>query len=102
MHSVAALVFLLSLSFTAYILFGYPLLLALLAHREHPVARHFEPKTVTILLTVYNGEQWIRDKLLSILRLNYPPELRQVLVISDGSTDATDDIVREFAGQGIE
>src|ERR1017187_9486289 len=78
MHSGAAVIFLASLSFTIYILFGYPLLLAVLARNEHKIRKRFEPKDVSILLTVYNGEKWIRDKLLSILDLDYPPELKRV------------------------
>ena len=102
MHSGAAIVFLASLSFTVYILFAYPLLLALLARHDHTIDKHFEPKTVSVLLCVYNGEPWIRDKLLSILQLDYPRDLLQVMVISDGSSDGTDDIVRQFAGDGVE
>src|ERR1039458_3212921 len=102
MHSGAAVIFLASLSFTIYILFGYPLLLAVLARNEHKIQKRFEPKDVSILLTVYNGEKWIRDKLLSILDLDYPPELKRVTVISDGSTDRTDEIVQGFASQGVE
>ena len=102
MHSAAAVIFVASVSFTLYILFGYPLLLAVLARNEHKIRKRFEPQDVSILLTVYNGEKWIRDKLQSILALDYPPELRRVTVISDGSTDRTDEIVREFAGQDVE
>jgi len=102
MHSGAAVVFLASLSFTLYILFGYPLLLAVLARHEHKIRKRFEPAEVSVLLTVYNGEKWIRGKLLSILDLDYPPELMQVTVISDGSTDQTDAIVREFASRGVQ
>src|ERR1035437_8312652 len=102
MHSGAAVIFLASLSFTIYILFGYPLLLAVLALNEHKIRNRFEPKDVSILLTVYNGEKWIRDKLLSILDLDYPPELKRVTAISDGSPDRTDEIVQGFANQGVE
>ena len=102
MLSASVLVFLASLAFSVYILLGYPLLLAVLARRDHEVRRRFEPRTVSVLLTVYNGEKWIRDKLRSILSLDYPRELMQVIAISDGSTDGTDDIVREFKEQGVE
>ena len=62
--------FLLSGTVAAYIVFGYPLLLALMARRKtRPVRKKFEPKRVTALLAVYNGEQWIRAKLESILAL---------------------------------
>ena len=102
MHSGFALVFVISLIFTVYILLGYPILLAVLARRDRQIDRHFAPKTVSLLLPVYNGGKWIRDKLQSILKLDYPRELLQVLVISDGSSDGTDDIVHEFAPDGIE
>jgi len=102
MHGAFALIFLLSLGFLVYIFLGYPLLLALLARRDHAVRKRLEPKTVTVLLTVRNGEKWIRSKLESILALDYPRESLQVLVISDGSTDGTDEIVQEFSAHGVE
>jgi len=98
----AVIVFLLSLSFIVYVAVGYPLLLAVLARHDHKIDKHFEPKTVTLLLPVYNGEKWMRNKLRSILGLDYPRELLKIMVISDGSSDGTDDIVREFAGDGVE
>jgi poly-beta-1,6-N-acetyl-D-glucosamine synthase len=78
------------------------LLLAVLARRDHAIRKRLEPKTVTVLLTVHNGEKWMCGKLESILALDYPHELLQILVISDGSTDATDAIVRKFGLRGVE
>lgn len=100
---IATAIFLLSAAFVLYVLAGYPLLLAALAKRAaRPVRKSFQPRTVTVLLPVRNGEPWIRDKLRSILSLDYPRELIQVLVISDGSTDRTEEIVREFSSEAIE
>jgi biofilm PGA synthesis N-glycosyltransferase PgaC len=86
-----------------YCLFGYPAILALLTPRHprliHRQLDHF--KTVSILVAVHNGERYIRDKLNSILSLNYPNEYLQVLVISDGSTDATEQIVAQYASSGV-
>jgi len=85
-----------------YILFGYPLLLALLAHwHTRPIRHRFEPRTVTVLMAVRNGERAIRAKLESILNLDYPRDLLEVVVVSDGSNDGTDDIVREFEPRGV-
>jgi poly-beta-1,6-N-acetyl-D-glucosamine synthase len=87
-----------------YCLFGYPALLALLAPR-HPLPIHKQLdqfKTVSILVAVHNGERYIQDKLNSILSLNYPHEYLQILVISDGSTDATEQIVTQYAASGVE
>jgi cellulose synthase/poly-beta-1,6-N-acetylglucosamine synthase-like glycosyltransferase len=104
MAGVSGILFLLSLAFLVYTLVGYPLLLALVARlRFRPVRKQFEPKTVTVLLPVRNGERWIRRKLDSLLALTYPRELLQIVVISDGSTDATDEIGREYeTSSGIE
>ncbi len=102
MSYLCLVLFLLSAGLILYVMFGYPLLLAWLARRNpRPVRKRLEPKTVTVLLTVYNGEQWIRSKLESVLQLDYPRELLEILVISDGSTDGTDEIVREFAARGV-
>jgi cellulose synthase/poly-beta-1,6-N-acetylglucosamine synthase-like glycosyltransferase len=98
MHGVAEIVFFLSVTFVAYTLAGYPIALALTALLHfRPVVRRYEPKTVTILLPVRNGERWLCKKLESLFALRYPPELVQILVISDGSTDSTDDLARQYA-----
>ena len=89
-----------SLVFCAYTLFGYPLFLALEARvRPRPVLKGPLRATVTIILPVYNGEQWIAAKLESILRLDYPSDLLEILVLSDGSTDRTHGIVSCFTNR---
>ena len=84
-----------------YVIAGYPLLLGLLARRAKPVTRVLEPRTVTAIIPVRDGEHYLRAKLESILALDYPPELLEILVVSDGSTDGTDSIAGEFAGRGV-
>lgn len=92
--------FLFSVGLVAYTLFGYPLLLGLLARlRARPVRKAGWRATVSIILPVYNGERWIGAKLKSIDDLHYPTELVEVLVVSDGSTDKTEEIVQRFAGR---
>jgi len=103
MHDSAAIVFVLSVGLLLYLLFGYPLLLALFPWRQgSPIAK--DPnrlRLVTVLVPVYNGADFLRQKLESILSLDYPHELMEVLVISDGSTDATDAIAAEFSPSGV-
>jgi len=99
--------FLLLAFLAAYIVVGYPLLLAFLAARFGKPIRKGAPKdparkTVSMLIAVYNGAAVLRPKLESVVALDYPKELLEVLVLSDGSTDATNEIVRGFAGRGIE
>jgi len=102
-NGLAGILFTAGAGFALYIAAGYPLLLAGLARwRSKPVHKRATDATVTVLLAVYNGERWIRAKLESILGLDYPRARMQILVISDGSTDRTDEIVGEFEGQGVE
>ena len=94
-------IFLLSVGFCAYTLCGYPLLLGLAARlRARPVRKAAWPATVSVILPVHNGERWMAAKLESILALHYPPELVEILVVSDGSTDDTERIVRRFTERG--
>jgi poly-beta-1,6-N-acetyl-D-glucosamine synthase len=92
---------------TAALLFhtvaGYPMLLAWRRGGERPpVAKDpaFET-TVTVVMAVHNGESMIRRKLEVLLGLDYPRELVSIIVISDGSTDGTEAIAREFAASGV-
>jgi cellulose synthase/poly-beta-1,6-N-acetylglucosamine synthase-like glycosyltransferase len=84
-----------------WVLIGYPLLLMYLARRPSPVRKIYSERTVSILLPVADGEAWVRQKLQSLLSLDYPQDLIEIIVVSDGSTDSTEDIVREFAGAGV-
>jgi len=101
---IAYVVLILASAIVAYILIGYPLALAALAGRgSREVAKNLDYRTsVSIILAVYNGGAFIRAKLEAILALNYPRELTQILVVSDGSSDETESIVREFSGRGVE
>ena len=86
----------------AYTIAGYPLLLALSRRRASPILKNLNYRTtVSVLIPVHNGAAFIRKKLDSVLGFAYPRELMEVLVLSDGSTDETDSIVREFAPQGV-
>ena len=88
----------------AYILVGYPLCLAVMRRRAKPaIAKDFGFRApVTVILAVYNGAAFLRQKLDSILGLDYPKEWMQILVVSDGSTDDTEAITAEYQDRGVE
>lgn len=89
--------------FLAYTFVGYPVLMALVGLlRRRPVRRAPITPPVTVIIPAYNEEARIGPKLEQTLALDYPPELRQIIVVSDGSTDRTNDIVRGFADRGVE
>ena len=99
---LATALLILSTAFTVYVIVGYPALLAIVARfRSRPVSKRFQNRTVSVILPVRNGEAWIENKLESILSLNYPTELLDVFVVSNGSTDSTEEIVRQFASRGV-
>lgn len=52
---------------------------------------------VSIIISVYNEEAIIREKLENTLQLTYPHDLLEVLVVSDGSTDRTNETASSFA-----
>lgn len=54
-------------------------------------------KTVSIVMCTYNGEQFLREQLDSILAQTYP--IHELIIQDDCSTDHTADIVREYARQ---
>jgi hypothetical protein len=90
---------------TALVLYayvGYPLLLKLLPPRRHPAPppRHGHPP-ISITIPVHNGAATIGAVVESLLAAPYPGE-RQILVVSDGSTDATVAIVGRYADRGVE
>lgn len=53
--------------------------------------------TVCILLSTYNGEEYVRNLLDSVILQDYP-DIR-ILIRDDGSTDRTCDILKEYAGE---
>lgn len=77
-----------------YVYIGYPLLLALLGlffRRPRPEPGY--TPSITVLIAAYNEEAAIGRKIEQTLALEYPADKLEILVVSDGSTDRTDEIV---------
>lgn len=95
---MAAFLFWASLLVIAWVYVGYPVVLWLTALiRRRPVRRGPIRPMVSLIICAYNEERDIRRKLEETLETEYPADRLEVIVASDGSTDRTDDIVREFA-----
>jgi cellulose synthase/poly-beta-1,6-N-acetylglucosamine synthase-like glycosyltransferase len=80
-----------------YIYLGYPAAVFFLtpAFGREVRKADIEPK-ITVLIAAYNEEREIERTVVNKLSQDYPPELLEVIVISDGSTDRTDTIVRSL------
>jgi len=84
-----------------YVYVGYPLLVwTVSVVRPRAVEKSQITPAVTVLITAYNEEKVIRAKLENTLQIVYDGEM-EILVASDGSTDKTDEIVKEFASRGV-
>jgi cellulose synthase/poly-beta-1,6-N-acetylglucosamine synthase-like glycosyltransferase len=77
---------------------GYPAAAALLRRvRARPVRQGTDTPSVSVVVAAHNEEDVIRRRLENLLDLDYPPELIEILVASDASTDGTHAIVEEVA-----
>ena len=63
---------------------------------QWPVLRAPHEPNISIVMVVRNEERWIDSKLRNLLEVDYQA-LFQVVVVSDGSIDATDGILRGYA-----
>jgi len=98
-----------TLALPLYSYLGYPALLRLLGStrpsaptRPPPTRPPSDLPVVSIVIPVYNEAAVIAETLEAILCLDYPADRRQILVVSDASTDGTDDMVARFAARGVE
>ncbi|MFW2438943.1 MAG: glycosyltransferase family 2 protein [Arenicellales bacterium] len=98
------LFFYLSALMCGYSYFLYPLILMLVHRRTMDttlVESGFGLPDISLIITVHNEEDRIREKLENSLALGYPRDRLEIIVASDFSVDATDSIVESYAEQGI-
>ncbi len=97
------ILFLISAASVLYVYVGFPLLLVLFARRRVPAALLSETALprVTLLVSAYNEQAVIEEKLRNALALDYPRNRLEIIVISDCSDDGTDEIVMRFAAEGV-
>ncbi len=100
--SIEQIAFWASIGLLGYVYVGYPVLvyLASVIFPRAVKKADIEP-TVTVLITAYNEQDAIREKLENTLAIEYPKNKIEILVASDGSTDRTEQIVEEFADRGV-
>lgn len=81
-----------------YTYVGYPLWLWMRCHlRPMPVLSGFVQPFVSIVMVVRNEERVLERKMENLLGLDYPADQIEIIVVSDGSTDGTEAILRECA-----
>ena len=95
-------VFWLAIAFLAYALAGYPLALFLVSRfLNRPHRRGEYTPAISILIAAHNEASGIAVKLENCLQLDYPVHKFEIIVASDGSSDATAEIARSYANRGV-
>ncbi|UCE24392.1 MAG: glycosyltransferase family 2 protein [Candidatus Zixiibacteriota bacterium] len=99
---IAEIIFWLSILGVFWAYFGYWLMLKLMSmiHTRTVRKEDFQPQ-ISLIITAYNEERRIREKIENTLALDYPRDKLEIIVVSDASTDGTEDIVRSFADRGV-
>jgi cellulose synthase/poly-beta-1,6-N-acetylglucosamine synthase-like glycosyltransferase len=89
-----------SLAALAWTHVGYPLAAAGIARgRRRRVLREDVLPSVTLIVAAHDEETVIERRLENLLALDYPPELLEIVVASDASTDRTDELVEAVAAR---
>jgi cellulose synthase/poly-beta-1,6-N-acetylglucosamine synthase-like glycosyltransferase len=102
MRSVPAILFWLSLLALVYGYAGFPLLIAIVGKLRHRVVRRAPvTPTMSLIIAAYNEEEGIAERLENALTVDYPRAALDILVASDGSSDATAAIVAGYATRGV-
>mgnify|MGYP000934931146 CR=1 FL=1 len=101
--TVFIIVFWISLAIVFYSYIGYGMLLWVLVRIKRLFRKRIIPPLptgelprVALVVAAYNEEDYIRDKILNTRELDYPAEKLEVIFVTDGSSDRTPDIVREY------
>ncbi len=98
------LLFWASLALLVYVYVGYPALLAgigRLRARRAPAPGDAPLPSVCLIVSAHNEDVVLRAKIENCLALQYDGRL-SIVVASDGSTDRTDAIAREYHDHGVE
>lgn len=101
--NIVSVIFWCSLFLVFYSYIGYGILLFIVVRLKRffvkkglHLNKSFNPE-VTLMVAAYNEEAFIREKITNTLLLNYPPEKVQIIFVTDGSSDNTNDIIREYS-----
>lgn len=79
--------------------FGYLNFIKSLKERKEIDGMTFNYPTCSLLIPAHNEAKVIGATIESMLKLNYPKDKLQIIVINDGSTDSTKEIIESYAAK---
>jgi len=94
---IVTALFWLSALFVVYTYLGYPALLTLLARtrREPPAVTPASWPSVAVIVPVHNERHHLAAKLANLREIDYPAEQLQLVFVSDGSSDGSNEFLAE-------
>lgn len=92
----AVATFCISISILTWTYLVYPLLIRMLKRYYKPIRKSDVLPLFSIIVPAYNEANVIRRKLENLLSLDYPQNRVEIIVVDDGSTDNTSEIVTSF------
>jgi cellulose synthase/poly-beta-1,6-N-acetylglucosamine synthase-like glycosyltransferase len=102
MQTAVSALFWLSIAVIFLVYLAYPVVLWVLGRlRQRRVHKGPVFPTVSIVISAYNEEEHIGKTIENKLGLDYPEDRMELVVISDGSTDRTEEIVRKYVGKRV-
>jgi poly-beta-1,6-N-acetyl-D-glucosamine synthase len=94
-------IFYISLLLIFYPYFIYPAILWMLSFLfEKKIKKENIYPPVSLIISVYNEEKLIEEKIINSLAIDYPKEKLEIIIASE-SNDKTDEIVRKYKNRGI-
>ncbi|MFC1668261.1 glycosyltransferase [Chlamydiota bacterium] len=85
-----------------YTYIGYPLVIYLWSLvKPRPNKKGVFLPFISIVMSVYNEERFIQYKIQNLLSLDYPRDRLEVVIISDGSTDRTVELIQPFLSNSV-
>jgi poly-beta-1,6-N-acetyl-D-glucosamine synthase len=85
-----------------YAYIGYPLLLILWSRLKcRPIRRFAVSPSVSVIIAARNESSRLAARIRNCTQLEYPDELVEIIVVSDGSTDETSSIVQGFSSTRV-
>jgi poly-beta-1,6-N-acetyl-D-glucosamine synthase len=115
-HPVALMVFWASILLIFYTYAGYPTVLLvgyaaaqlrrdlnyLLGRQNRRVADNDHQPSISVVIAAFNEEACIERKLENLAQTDYPKDRLQIIIVSDGSTDRTNELLRTITLPGLE
>ena len=85
------------LAILLYVFFGFVALVWIFSKFRHNAVQKGDIlRPVSVIICAFNEQKHIKKKIQNCLAIDYPQELVEIIIVSDGSTDATDKLLAEI------